>query len=161
MSDFDHLETDLRTAEDHHHSDEGLMTNPAEIIRFMMAGKSRFTLVSLKTEQRFTYRVTKSEGDNPVYFVSLLTGQDNTSSFSYFGYIKRGIFYHGGQKARVGADAPSVKAFSWAYQGFISGTVKEQLQFWHEGRCGRCGRALTVPESVRTGFGPECAGLVA
>jgi hypothetical protein len=27
----------------------------------------------------------------------------------------------------------------------------------HEGRCGKCGRLLTVPESVETGIGPECA----
>jgi len=25
-------------------------------------------------------------------------------------------------------------------------------------RCGRCGRVLTVPESVESGFGPECIG---
>lgn len=28
------------------------------------------------------------------------------------------------------------------------------------GRCGRCGRRLTDPESIRRGIGPECAALV-
>ena len=32
-----------------------------------------------------------------------------------------------------------------------------RFEFRHEGRCGRCGRALTVPESIDTGFGPHCA----
>ena len=32
---------------------------------------------------------------------------------------------------------------------------------WHEGRCGRCGRKLTVPESIEAGYGPECINLVA
>lgn len=27
----------------------------------------------------------------------------------------------------------------------------------HAGRCGRCGRLLTVPESIETGLGPECS----
>lgn len=27
----------------------------------------------------------------------------------------------------------------------------------HEGRCGRCGRTLTVPESIESGIGPDCA----
>jgi hypothetical protein len=31
---------------------------------------------------------------------------------------------------------------------------------WHEGRCGRCGRKLTVPESIESGFGPECASIL-
>ena len=28
----------------------------------------------------------------------------------------------------------------------------------HEGKCGKCGRPLTVPESVKTGLGPICSG---
>jgi hypothetical protein len=31
----------------------------------------------------------------------------------------------------------------------------------HEGRCGRCGRTLTVPESIESGIGPECAKKMA
>ena len=27
----------------------------------------------------------------------------------------------------------------------------------HDGRCGRCGRQLTVPSSIDKGIGPECA----
>ncbi len=30
----------------------------------------------------------------------------------------------------------------------------------HEGRCGRCGRTLTVPESVTEGIGPECRKIM-
>jgi hypothetical protein len=32
------------------------------------------------------------------------------------------------------------------------------LEVWHEGRCGACGRRLTVPESIERGLGPECYG---
>jgi len=31
---------------------------------------------------------------------------------------------------------------------------------FHEGACGRCGRTLTVPESIASGFGPECIRYV-
>jgi hypothetical protein len=27
----------------------------------------------------------------------------------------------------------------------------------HSGRCGRCGRTLTTPDSIERGLGPECA----
>jgi hypothetical protein len=30
---------------------------------------------------------------------------------------------------------------------------------WHEGSCARCGKKLTVPESIESGFGPECVKL--
>jgi hypothetical protein len=31
------------------------------------------------------------------------------------------------------------------------------FEVWHEGKCGKCGRALTVPSSILTGIGPECS----
>jgi hypothetical protein len=30
----------------------------------------------------------------------------------------------------------------------------------HAGKCGRCGRKLTVPQSIETGIGPECASIM-
>jgi len=71
------------------------------------------------------------------------------------------VFFHGGQKARVGKDAPSVKAFDWFWRHMAQGDdVSTLVEVHHEGRCGRCGRALTVPESIKSGFGPECIGKV-
>jgi hypothetical protein len=29
----------------------------------------------------------------------------------------------------------------------------EQIKIYHEGKCARCGRPLTVPESIESGFG--------
>lgn len=34
------------------------------------------------------------------------------------------------------------------------------VEIWHEGKCGRCGRQLTVPESIESGFGPECVKMI-
>jgi len=33
------------------------------------------------------------------------------------------------------------------------------FELMHEGRCGRCGRPLTRPESIQSGIGPICATL--
>lgn len=35
-----------------------------------------------------------------------------------------------------------------------------RIEVWHEGRCGRCARRLTVPESILIGIGPECAEIM-
>ena len=34
--------------------------------------------------------------------------------------------------------------------------LEDYIELWHEGRCGKCGRVLTVPTSISTGFGPDC-----
>lgn len=134
-------------------------------LKFMMAGKARFTLESSQTKKRFTYRIKKIEARRgPLWFLSVLTGSDNESHFSYAGTL-----YQTGQseymfkwtaKSKVSRDAPSVQAFLWTLRNLNRNVVPDQLNVYHEGRCGRCGRTLTVPESIKSGFGPECIGKV-
>ena len=129
---------------------------------FMLGGNATVTLVSVKTGTRFTYKIrANDEGD--VYFVSLLSGPDNESDYSYLGRIARGVFWQGRKVPKpgdVGADAPSSLAFKWAWERLCKGVMLDSLEIWHEGRCGRCNRKLTVPASIASGFGPECAGKV-
>lgn len=127
--------------------------------RFILAGNARVTLVSLKTDARYTYRVQQA-GDKPdMWFVYLLTGSDNESDFTYIGIIS-GFSFRTTNKSKLPADSAPVAGFSYAMKALLLQTVPQipsSLQIWHEGRCGRCNRALTVPESILSGFGPECA----
>ena len=133
------------------------LDNPAQ---FALAGNARFTLVSKSTQTRFTFKVKQSEDNATMHFVSVLTGPDNWSNYSYLGFIRRGVYFHGGQKAKIQATAPSAKAFDWFWRHLSAGkdTLSSLVEVHHCGACGRCGRALTVPESIKSGFGPECLG---
>ena len=37
--------------------------------------------------------------------------------------------------------------------------VPDNLRVYHEGKCCRCGRTLTTPESIKKGIGPECEAI--
>lgn len=124
-----------------------------DIKSFVMAGNAIFTIKSIRTGGRFTYRIRLSE-DGRVYFVSVLTGSDNENGYAYLGIIRDGQ-YHRGQKSRISTEATSAKAFEWFFR-HLEAINDTEIKFWHEGRCGRCGRKLTVPESIASGFGPEC-----
>lgn len=140
----------------------GRFTDALKATQFMMAGKAIVTLVSARTGNRFTYQITKSK-DGACHFVGLLVGSDNNSNYKYIGRISRAVFWAGRKFPREGdiaKDAPSVKAFAWAWQNLIRNTVPAELEIWHEGSCGRCGRRLTVPSSIEQGFGPECINHV-
>ncbi len=130
------------------------------IMQFIYGGKAVFTLRSTDTGARFTYRVNeKTEAGRPtVYFVGLLAGPDNESDYTYLGWIKANQFGLTKKSRENGLteQTPSVKAFAWAFGNFAKGIVPEKLEFWHAGRCARCGRPLTVPQSIEDGFGPEC-----
>jgi hypothetical protein len=141
-------------------------TSAAAARQFITAGNATVTFKSLKSGTHFTYRIRaphteEGKPDNGFRFVSLMTGPDNETSFSYFGYLKPSqagvVFCHGGGKAKVAYDTPSVRAFAWAWQQ-LQNQMPDQLEIWHEGRCGRCARKLTHPDSIASGFGPECAG---
>jgi hypothetical protein len=136
----------------------GRLTTAGAAESFMLAGKATVTLVSLKTGTRFTYRISASP-DKSCHFVALLNGADNEGDYKYLGRIARSMFWAGRKVPRVGdisRDAPSMRAFAWAWQQIVRGALPEALEIWHEGRCGRCARKLTVPSSISSGFGPEC-----
>jgi len=111
--------------------------------------------VSGKTGARFTYRVTQKDASSP-HFVALLSGPDNESSYTFLGTIFEGMTYRHGKRSSVSPEAPSAKAFAWAWGYLAKGEMPPNCEVWHEGRCGRCGRALTVPESIFSGIGPVC-----
>jgi hypothetical protein len=132
----------------------------ADALLFMQAGNATVTLASKTTGNRFTYRIRGAEDGSDTFFVNLLRGPDNTSDYQYLGRISRGIFWLGRKNPRPGdisAEAPSAKAFDWTWRRLAKGELPNSLEIWHEDRCGRCGRKLTVPSSIASGLGPECA----
>jgi hypothetical protein len=127
----------------------------AASLAFILAGNARVTLVSEKTGARFTYRVRQPQERGP-HFVSVLVGSDNDRDFAFLGTIfERKVFKHG-RKSKISPNAPSANAFGWAWRYLGRGESPPDCQVWHEGTCGRCGRALTDPTSISLGMGPKC-----
>jgi len=133
-----------------------LIEDAASALEFAMGGNARFTLVSKKTGERKTYRIRQPDVTKP-YFVQLLTGPDNTSDYTYLGYITGDFpgWVKAGKKGNP--EHPAFKAIHWAMAKLAAGEMPGQLEFWHEGRCAKCGRVLTDPASIESGVGPECA----
>lgn len=131
------------------------------IEKFVFGGKSRFTVVNEKTGNRFTYRIKGMKDNENLHFVSLLTGSDNETSYSFFGSIfNRETYKFSTKKSKIGCESQGVKVFDWFVKSLKSNTLPDFVSVYHEGKCGRCGRTLTVPESIVSGFGPECIGKI-
>jgi hypothetical protein len=128
---------------------------------FILAGNAIFT-VSNGTGTHYTFRVRRKDNDAPrlpVYFVSLLTGLDNTRDYSYIGVLSE---YTGLTRltnaSKMTDSATSFRVLNWALKKVWAGeSLPEGYTIQHAGRCGRCGRTLTTPESITTGIGPICA----
>jgi hypothetical protein len=129
--------------------------------QFVLAGKAIFTVSNDKGEH-FTYRVNAKDdrriAGKKVYFASLLTGPDNENSYSYMGLLLPNRFSLKLTKgSKVGRDAKSVQVLCWALQMIRKGSpLPNGYAIQHAGRCCRCARILTEPESIEIGIGPEC-----
>lgn len=134
-------------------------------LKFILGGNATFTLRSKKTGTRYTYKVMLAppresappQERSTTFFVNLLSGPDNEHDFVYLGIIRTNVFSTTA-KSRMNMESKPVKAFHWAFANLVKYMLPAELEIWHEGRCGRCNRKLTVPESIASGFGPECAG---
>lgn len=132
-------------------------------LTFILAGNAYFTIRSRKTGTRYTYRVnlpkpdpTRRQYANPAYFVSLLAGPDNTGDYVYLGMIADNVFKLT-RASKMKNDSTPVKAFRWVLERLMRNEFPPDTEIWHEGKCGKCGRMLTVPESIASGIGPVCA----
>ena len=135
--------------------------DPTDALAYVLGGYGRFTLVSAQTGARFTYRASQpdaipNDSRNRPIFIGVLNGQDNEGDYRYLGCLW-GTRYAHGRKSTVDRNAPSARAIEWTVRQLAAGRLPPTVEFWHEGRCGACGRALTVPESIERGLGPVCA----
>lgn len=142
----------------------GRLETSERVVKFCLAGNATITLVSVRTGKRYTFRIRRPDDfdpNRPIWFVSVLKGSDNEADFGYIGQIttQRHIYMRGNKCWKDWYAASD--AFKWAWRWFVSHSgIHPDLEVWHEGRCGRCNRKLTVPESVASGFGPECINYV-
>jgi hypothetical protein len=138
-----------------------MFTKVEDIKNFVLAGNATVTLESMVTEAHLTYKVTqakdKATGElRDFYFVALLNGPDNESDYAYMGMINGKGEFHLTKNSKFTEEVKSVKAFKFFWKYISEDMHPPQMKIHHEGKCGRCGRKLTVPSSILNGLGPEC-----
>jgi len=123
---------------------------------FAFAGNALITLESRKSWNHHTYKVKLAKDKKDFFFVShLARGSADEGNFAYLGIVAGGKFRLT-KKSTAAADTEVVKAFDW-FMRLKGPEMPSSLIVHHENKCGKCGRTLTVPESVESGIGPECA----
>lgn len=154
----------MQTATDHR------FTSIQDAQAFALAGNAIITLQSLRSGQHYTYKISAPNAEKQekrgyapeeVWFVKLLTGGcADEGDWTYLGMIKKQLSGPEFILTRASThrpESPTVKAFRFFLQ---SSQLHSELVIRHENHCGRCGRTLTHPESIDSGYGPECINLI-
>lgn len=150
----------------------GMITDARAALAYMFGGKATVTLRSLSSGQRYTFKLVAPRAEKEAlkagkcdhFNVSFLFGQDNVNDYRYLGQVRGNKFSltPASRNAGYNEQTPAYIAFQYAFSKLVADIPPADAKFevWHEGKCGRCGRKLTVPESISTGFGPECVTMV-
>lgn len=135
-------------------------------LKFMLAGKSEFTVVSGKTGTRLGFRLEKRKsnrdgGADYIYYMSTLQeGKMVYAGIIYLHEQKDRFWFAKGKKGRLEYNHVNVKSILYILNNLYEGNTGMNIRIYHVGTCGRCGRKLTTPESIVNGIGPECAKKV-
>ncbi len=141
---------------------------------YVLAGEAVFT-VSNGTGSHYTYHTYRSKPSGSqrlgAWFIKVLTGPDRSTDFKYIGMLwwDREFGDHTREPvikitkmSKFMSHHECVKVAQWALRAIWQAANKgyalpARYSILHEGKCGRCGRPLTTPESLDTGLGPDCA----
>lgn len=115
------------------------------------------TMLSKATGNHRTFKIWRQPADSKFFpgerLVGMLNGSDNTNDYQAFGMIGAEGTINLWRKHQGG------KFFEWA-KACLQSPEKflHQVEFNFEGRCRKCNRPLTCPQSVKEGIGPICSG---
>lgn len=130
---------------------------------FITAGRATFT-VSNPAGERYTFRVRrfiwKKRQLRDFLLGEVLIGSDNESSYAPLLAIDPGFMIPtGAPNAPLWiVNSTASKVLQWVLMLIRNNrSPPPGYEIRHAGRCGRCGRLLTVPESIESGMGPECS----
>lgn len=134
---------------------------PETVYSFAMAGNSRFVIKNERTGRHFAYKLKKADDDkrgrNDAYFVNVATGYEK---YSYAGMLivspNGSMKFLRGKKGNSEADSPPIAGLVYVLERAARGRLPANVVVFHVGKCGRCGRTLEDPESIKLGLGPIC-----
>jgi hypothetical protein len=124
---------------------------------FILAGNATFTILNTESKNRFTFNIKKHKQDE-IFFVSVMTGTDNNSSYTFLGtYFPTSKRFVHSKRSSISNTAMSAKTIGWFFKSYTkSQNSFPTVKVYHAGKCGRCNRKLTTPKSITDGYGPEC-----
>ena len=138
---------------------------------FFTAGRAVFTIEFPESFARangldthYTYRI-RAPRSGSVLWIDLLTGPDNVGSYTYIATLYPTTGDVRNRKDSAADNSMPVRLVRrvirrvWDSQQTAIADAGFVLR--HAGKCCRCGRRLTHPESLESGWGPECAKLAA
>ena len=126
-----------------------------DILKTETNGKGgMFTIKSIKTEKEYTYKINRTFFKDKWY--SHIFVETNYLDFTYLGSYSNGVITN----KKIVNISPSAIAIGYILNCLEKGLfdyVNERTEFYHLGKCIKCGKTLTDTNSIKLGLGPTCS----
>ena len=128
--------------------------NVVDLKEYLFLGKAFLTVKSLKTNTHFTYRISIAPSNGTIHFVWVKSFENK---FVYLGLVRNKTIFERSQGSLFTQESLPFIAFNYLFSIALRNTsFPTELEVYHTGQCGRCGRFITHPTSIKRGIGPEC-----
>ena len=131
-----------------------------KIRKFILAGNAYFTVINEKTKNTLTFHIIRPKEKGP-WFV-WATNKKGKYGFlgTIFPHKKCDVYRVGIRHGRFTKDSVVNKSFEYLWKRMLFNSLPESIVFYRDSRCGRCGKRLTDPKSIKRGFGPYCFSVL-
>jgi len=120
---------------------------PENLAKALIAGNAMITVQSNRTGVHKTYHIYRV---NDTY-LRVKYGAKHGKILGNIRYVDVDPIFFSSRSDE------ETRAFEWLFRNqFNIKKLSEQVKLYHDGSCLRCGRRLTTPESIESGYGPKC-----
>jgi len=122
------------------------------------------TVTNRETNEHRTFRIRTMPKDAEFApgkrIIGVLTGPDNTASYTNFGFVNGDKIFVWKSKKGSSDKKSSFEWYAYMLEALALGidSFKKKYEVLVSGRCYVCNRKLTDPDSIKTGIGPICGG---
>lgn len=136
-----------------------------DALKFILAGKSEFILISGKTNRKFEYKLEKKvQEDTEDKFIYWVYTYNTSGILVYAGLlfydIEDEIFKYGkGARGTLTAYDIEIKSLLYVINSLFKNKTNINVIVKHKGKCGKCSRHLIDSFSISHGLSAVCNNL--
>lgn len=132
-------------------------------LKYMLAGNSEFTVTSLNTGRKFTYKLVSKNlwGKNPTYTALVINSimLEDLAGAVYLDTETNKLSFRETEDGLFGASSIEVTSLLFILNKLRVGKIDIPIEIESDGRCGKCRKILESDQEFENGLCTKCTSV--